>query len=138
MKHNLMRLGLAAAIIIAAMPAPAAGAGNTLTAKVEFTFLTPQTQLPAGEYQVTSEMRNGLAVFRLRSVESGKSAFVIATSPISPERNAGGDAQLVFRCAHKNCALSEVWTGYGATGYRIAAPALRGVEQPQVARVRMK
>jgi hypothetical protein len=113
-----------------AITAATASAQLTMNAAVPFSFEAGQhNALPAGNYSVRKDGN----VWRFTNTESLKTAMVMSSVRTSSKVN--DEAQLVFECRGKHCALRNIRIGNGEQGFYWPAPKRSKSEQEDLARV---
>jgi hypothetical protein len=109
---------------------------NLLIGTIPFSFRTAGTSLPSGKYEILTGLGSMRDVARVYNVESKKAILVLFNGPIYPPVNASiKPARLIFNCGPAGCALSEVWPGGGANGWRLPKPKAGSAANTQVATV---
>jgi hypothetical protein len=129
MTNFTTRMMIAAATLVVAAGSASA---QMLKAEIPFTFRAGDVVMAAGTYQVkTTTLQSGMPLYQIRSVDGGRSALLIGTTPHDPQKEwaAGGEAVLSFECGTGRCALAEIWNGLARSAYSVPRPKL-GRDEP--------
>lgn len=119
MKTLTNKLMVAAAALTAAAGMASA---QSMNVKVPFSFSVQKSEMPAGNYTVSSLHTGAGRLFNLRNTDINKPVLIMPMAALDTGTRDYGNAKLVFRCAEGNCALSQIWTGTPAGAYELTPP----------------
>jgi hypothetical protein len=110
----------------------ATGAFAESRATIPFSFQAAGAQLPAGEYQVHEDFGGaGAKKFLLRSLDTGRSVFIMPGGSLGGYVNGRVEPQLVFMCADQECTLSEIWSDLSDLRYSVPKGAHKHDVEPK-------
>lgn len=109
-------IAAALALCIVATAGSAYGQGQTLAANIPFEFVAGQT-LPAGEYQIQSELLGDGRVQLIRSVD-GRASIMLLTMAVVEPKGRQVEPKLVFNKYGHTYFLSQIW-GEGDQGREV-------------------
>lgn len=130
MTNFTTRMMIAAATLVVAAGSASA---QVLKAEIPFTFRAAGVVMPAGTYQVKTDIQgSGQPIFQIRSADGGRSVLLVGTTPHDPNKAwaAGGKPVLSFECGTGHCALAELWAGPERSAYAVPRPKLGREEEP--------
>ena len=107
----------ALALCIVATAGSAYGQGQTLAANIPFEFVAGSQTLPAGEYQIESELLGDGHVQLIRSVDGRASTMVFTMAVLDP-KGRQVEPKLVFNKYGHTYFLSQIW-GEGDQGREV-------------------
>jgi hypothetical protein len=128
MKSSIVRTGIAAALLTAAVTVASA---QTYKAEIPVAFRAGATQMLPGAYEITTlRSYGGTQVFGIKNLDHKTSVLVTApwATDVLKTWKAAGKPVLAFECLQGNCSLSHLWNGSDAEMYGFPAPKMANGE----------